>query len=177
MKTLTVLRHAKSGWGDASIRDFDRPLNRRGELAARAMGRELRALGLGFDAVVASPAIRVVETLGGLEAGYGRALHPRYDRRIYLAPLSLLLDLVRQTDDSIQRLLLVGHNPGCAMLAMTLAGSGDESLRARLAEKYPTGALAEISFSEVRWREAGAGDGTLTRFIRPRDLDGEPAAI
>ena len=71
MKTLTLLRHAKSNWDDPAMRDFDRPLNRRGRAAARAMGREIRALKLGFDAVVASPAVRVVETLAGLESGDG----------------------------------------------------------------------------------------------------------
>jgi len=176
MKRLTLLRHAKSDWGDPGGRDFDRPLNRRGARAARAMGREMRALGLGFDAVIASPAARVVETLEGLADGYGRALHPVCDPRLYLAPLSLLLDLVHETDDSIGRLLIVGHNPGCAMLAMALAGAGDEGLRARLVEAYPTGALASIDLPVARWRDAGPGDGALTRFLRPRDLDGRADA-
>ncbi|GAA4824640.1 histidine phosphatase family protein [Sphingosinicella ginsenosidimutans] len=172
MRILTLMRHAKSGLADRGVRDFDRPLNRRGAQAARAMGREIRALGLGFDAVIASPAVRVVETVEGVAEGASRALHPTYDRRIYLAPLALLLDLVRETDDSVRRLLLVGHNPGCALLASLLAGSGDEVLRTRLAEQYPTGALAEIGFEVAHWREIEPQAGALARFIRPRDLDG-----
>ncbi|HLL30555.1 MAG TPA: histidine phosphatase family protein, partial [Allosphingosinicella sp.] len=63
MKILTLLRHAKSGWDDPVTRDFDRPLNPRGRRAARTVGREMKAQGLAFDLVLASPARRVIETL------------------------------------------------------------------------------------------------------------------
>lgn len=171
MKTLTLLRHAKSSWEDPAMRDFDRPLNRRGRAAARAMGREMRARGLVFDAVVASPAARVVETVAGLAEGYGRDLEPAYDRRIYLASQSALLDIVHEADDGADRLLLLGHNPGFELLALSLAREDGSAGRAALAEKYPTAALAEIELPIVRWGDAARGAGMLTRFIRPRDLD------
>lgn len=171
MKTLTLLRHAKSSWDDPAMRDFDRPLNRRGRVAARTMGREMRTLKLRFDAVVASPAVRVVETLAGLAESYGRDLEPVYDRRVYLASHSALLDIVQETGDGDDRLLLLGHNPGFEQLALALAREDDGENRATLGEKYPTGALAEIELPITRWREAAPGIGTLTRFIRPRDLD------
>lgn len=171
MKTLTLLRHAKSSWDDPAMRDFDRPLNRRGRAAARAMGREMRALKLGFDAVVASPATRVVETLDGLAEGYGRDLHPTYDARVYLASEETLLDIIRETDDGHDRLILLGHNPGFELLALSLAQEDRNGAREQLAEKYPTAALAEIMLPIARWREAGPQSGRLTRFIRPRDLD------
>ena len=174
MRILTLMRHAKSGVADRGMRDFDRPLNRRGHQAARAMGREIDALGLGFDSVIASPAVRVVETLEGVADGAGRALDPVYDRRVYLAPFALLLDVIRETDDSVRRLMLVGHNPGCALLATMLAGSGDSVLRARLAEQYPTGALAEIGFEVAHWQDIEPKAGALARFIRPGDLAGAP---
>ncbi|MDQ8756870.1 histidine phosphatase family protein [Sphingosinicella sp. LHD-64] len=171
MKTLTLLRHAKSSWDDPSMRDFDRPLNRRGRAAARTMGREMRALGLDFDAVVASPAMRVMETVEGLSEGYGNRLHPDYDRRIYLASVETLLEIVRGTDDAHARLLLLGHNPGFELLALALVIADGAEARGKLAEKYPTGALAEIELPVAQWRDAGPGTGTLSRFIRPRDLD------
>ena len=80
MKTLTLLRHAKSGWDDPVARDFDRPLNARGRRAAVTMGRHVRDLQLRFDAVVASPATRVDETVVEFERGLGRALMPAWDR-------------------------------------------------------------------------------------------------
>jgi phosphohistidine phosphatase len=169
VKALTLLRHAKSAWDARSVRDFDRPLNPRGHRAARAMGREMRRLGLGYDLILASPAARVMETLTELAQGYGGAVETRCDERIYLAPAEILLDIVRAADDRDGRLLIVGHNPGLEQLALLLAQGG--ALRDRVAAKYPTGALAEIELGAGRWRDAGPGAGALTRFIRPRDLD------
>jgi phosphohistidine phosphatase len=168
MKTLTLLRHAKSTWDDPVARDFDRPLNPRGRRAARTVGAEMRALGLAFDKVVASPARRVVETLGEVEQAYGR-LDPTYDERLYLAGTTGLLDIVHETSDRVERLLVVGHNPGLEELALLLTRSG--TLRAEVAVKYPTATLAEIAFPVESWAEVVAGLGQLDRFIRPRDLD------
>jgi len=168
MRTLTLLRHAKSGWDAPVARDFDRPLNARGRKAARAMGREMRRLGLGFDVVLASPAVRVTETLTELAQGYGAAVDTQFDEAVYLAPAETLLALVRAVDDSDARLLLVGHNPGMEQLALLLAGAG--ALRDEIAAKYPTAALAEIGFDVAHWREVAPGKGRLARFIRPREL-------
>ncbi len=171
MKTLTLLRHAKSTWDDPVARDFDRPLNRRGRRAAQTIGREMRAQGLRFDQVIASPAVRVRETLDEVAHGYGQALSPSLDQKIYLAAPETLLDIVHDVDSGTDRLLLVGHNPGLEGLAMLLT-SGD-GLRGELALKYPTATLAEISLPVQRWSDVREGAGTLTRFIRPRDLDPE----
>jgi phosphohistidine phosphatase len=172
MKTLTLLRHAKSTWDDPVARDFDRPLNRRGRRAAQTVGREMRVLGLRFDHVIASPAVRVRETLEEVALGYGKALEPAFDQRIYLASLETLLELAQATSDDVTRLLVVGHNPGLEALALFLSG-GESALQAELAEKYPTATLAEISLPVERWKEVGEGKGKLERFIRPRDLDPE----
>lgn len=171
MKTLTLLRHAKSAWDDPAMRDFDRPLNRRGRAAARAMGAEMRRLGLAFDAVIASPATRVTETLEGLNEAYGGSLAATQDRRAYLAPVSCLLDIVHEADDAHDRLLLMGHNPGFELLALMLTEGNDSAARSVLAEKYPTGTLAEIKLAIDHWRDAAPSTGRLTRFLRPRDLD------
>ena len=168
MKTLTLLRHAKSGWDSPVTRDFDRGLNARGRKAARAMGREMRRLGLGFDLILASPAARVTETLTELAQGYGGAAATRFEQAVYLAPVEVLLALVRETDDGAARLLLVGHNPGLEQLALLLAEPG--RLRDEVAIKYPTGALAEIGFDAAHGREVGPAGGRLARFIRPREL-------
>jgi phosphohistidine phosphatase len=146
MKTLTLLRHAKSAWDDAVARDFDRPLNIRGRKAAKTIGREMRAQGLRFDRVIASPAVRV-------------------------ASVETLLELIRGANEAAERLLIVGHNPGLEMLAMRLTTG--EGLRNELAVKYPTATIAEISLPVDRWSEVAEGIGTLARFIRPRDLDPE----
>ena len=171
MKRLTLLRHAKSSWNDPVARDFERPLNRRGRKAARRIGEEMRRLGLAFDAVIASPATRVKETLSEVEQGFGRSLAAEYEQRLYLADLQTLLEIVHGADDAAESLLVVGHNPGLEMLAVALTtGSG---LRDEVATKFPTGAIAEIALPTGRWRDVAPGSGTLARFIRPRDLDPE----
>ena len=169
MKTLTLLRHAKSAWDDPVARDFDRPLNKRGRRAAKTIGREMRSQGLEFDRVIASPAVRVIETLADVADGYGRDLGASFDKRVYLATPETLLDLVHEVEDGVERLLIVGHNPGLETLAMLLTRG--EGLRAELAVKYPTATIAVIEFAVDRWQDVAEGAGTLTRFIRPRDLD------
>lgn len=168
MKTLTLLRHAKSGWDDPVARDFDRPLNPKGQRAAQAMGRHMRGLGLEFDHVVASPAARVVETLENVAKGYGSDLAPAWDKRVYLASASSLLDIVRELPEGAERALLVGHNPGLEELVLTLVADG--ALRDDVEIKFPTASLAEMRFGG-RWADAGPGKAELLRFVRPRDLD------
>jgi phosphohistidine phosphatase len=172
MKSLTLLRHAKSGWDDPVARDFDRPLNPRGRRAARTVGARMKAEGLAFDLVLASPARRVTETLEEVANGYG-GLDPEYDERLYLAPAATLLDIVRHAPDTAARLLLVGHNPGLEELALRLARRDGDSLRGEVEVKYPTGTVAEIKLPVERWMEVKQGMGRIVRFIRPRDLDPE----
>ncbi|RHW18742.1 histidine phosphatase family protein [Sphingomonas gilva] len=172
MKTLTLLRHAKSSWDDSVARDFDRPLNAKGQRAAATMGRHMKSLGLAFDHVVASPARRVTETIDHVVAGYGETLAPDWDRRIYLASAATLLDIVRDLPDTHDRVLVVGHNPGLEDLVLLLVPdrTGD-ALRDGIEEKYPTASLAELTLETDRWADFAADAATLSRFVRPRDLD------
>ena len=171
MKTLTLLRHAKSGWDDPVTRDFDRPLNGKGKRAAQTVGRHLRDLDLEFDHIVASPAIRVGETMDAVSAGYGRRLAPVWERRIYLASAATLLDVVHELPGDATRVLLVGHNPGLEDLVLMLVPAAADGLRGLVEQKYPTATLAELTLDIGGWDEAGAGTAALTRYIRPRDLD------
>ncbi|MDG5488688.1 histidine phosphatase family protein [Sphingomonas sp. BGYR3] len=171
MKTLILLRHAKSGWDDPVARDFDRPLNAKGMRAAEAMGRHARAIGLTFDRIVASPARRVQETMIHFGEGYGTALTPEWDRRAYLASPGTLLDLVREQPETADRVLIAGHNPGLEELVLDLVPEGaDERLRVLVEQKYPTAAIAVMTLGET-WAEVASGGGRLARFIRPRDVD------
>ena len=95
MRTLYVLRHAKSDWGDASLQDFDRPLNGRGRKAAKAMGSEMRERGLAPDLVYSSPSARTTETLARVEEWLRRELREVEVPSIYLAETGTLVDLIR----------------------------------------------------------------------------------
>ena len=170
MKTLTLLRHAKSGWDDQVQRDFDRPLNGKGRRAAQTVGRHLRG-GFVLDHVVASPALRVQQTLEEVAGGLGRTLAPVWDRRIYLASAATLLDVVRELPDAVSGAMLVGHNPGLEDLVLLLVPDGETGARDAVEEKYPTASVAELTFAVDRWADVAESGATLARFVRPRDLD------
>ena len=171
MKTLFVLRHAKASRDAPSGADFDRPLNKRGRKAAVAVGRELRARDVAVDAIVASPAVRVTETVSGVMEGSGHTLAPVWDRRIYDASPEILLEVVREAGDKVERLLIVGHNPGLQHLLLHLAEGDRDGLRDEVAASFPTAALAELRLSVEHWREVGPRCGQIVSFFRPRDLE------
>lgn len=158
MKRLTLLRHAKAERDSPDGSDFARSLNDRGRRDAARMGEEMRALGLRFDRVLASPARRVVETVE-----HAGQLAPTYELRIYEASSRQLHDLIRSTDDSVESLLMVGHNPGFEQLAAQLTTNGIED--------FPTAGMAEIELSIENWNDVAGGSGRLVRFVRPKDLD------
>lgn len=172
MKRLTLLRHAKSDWDDPVARDFDRPLNRRGKKAALLMGQFAQGRKFRFDWLVASPAVRVVETLETFFSGYGETLDAHWDRRIYLASAATLLDVVRDLPDEAENALMAGHNPGFEELILTLVPEdGDNPLREDVEVKFPTASLAVLDLPINRWADARENIATLASFTRPRDLD------
>lgn len=170
LKTLTLMRHAKSSWDDTVERDFDRPVNSRGRRASARVGQWIAEQGFQFDHVCASPAVRVRQTLEGMQDGMGVVLKPLWDTRVYLSSSATLLLLVQQFSDEKFDAMLVGHNPGCEDLLLGLVPPGGE-LRDAAEVKYPTATLARIELDIERWADADDKLGRLTHFIRPRDLD------
>jgi phosphohistidine phosphatase len=168
MKTLGLLRHAKSDWDDIGLRDFDRGLNDRGRRGAALIGRHIAASGIEWDAVIASPAARVRRTI---EAS-GLAVEPQFDQRAYLADPGTLLNLLRGIEGEPDTVLLVAHNPGLQELVFRLVDPAEENeLFARAAEKFPTATFALLELAVDRWSDLAEGCGKLVRFTRPRDLD------
>jgi phosphohistidine phosphatase len=167
-----VLRHAKSGWDDPVARDFDRPLNARGETAARMMGLWMARNKVIPDHVIASPAVRVIETIDKVATGFGARIEVKWERRIYLASSATLMDVLREVDDSCQAVLIVGHNPGLEDLVLDLVPKGvDAALRDLVETKFPTAAIAELELPIASWSTLDRDLGRLNRFTRPRDLD------
>jgi len=171
MKRLAILRHAKSSRGDPGLDDFDRPLNARGIAAAQAMGEALKRRGLRFDQVLASPAQRVRETLEQLAKGYGRLPEIRFDESIYSAATATLFDLVRDLPETSNTPLLVGHNPGLERLLAELTHDDRHGFRERVAQGFPTGALAIIEFPAATWADIEPASAEIANFILPRELD------
>lgn len=171
MRTLLLLRHGKSSWDEPGLADFERPLAPRGRRAAAAIGRYLRASGPLPDLVLCSAARRARETWTIAAAELGHAPRRRTERGLYLAAPDRLLARLRRCPEAAETVLLIGHNPGLASLAVGLAGTGEAEALARLRRKLPTGALAILRFDLQRWADLAEGGGQLERLVLPRALE------
>ncbi len=170
MKTLYLLRHAKSSWDHPGLRDHERPLSDRGRWAAPAMGAHMAAQAWVPDLVLCSDSVRTRETWALVEAALG-PVPVEYDAALYGASAGELFRIVQDADDQADSILLVSHNPGTENLAIALAGEGDPDLIQRLAIKYPTAALAVLETGVERWEEVETQGFRLVDFVRPRDLE------
>src|ERR1700743_930112 len=111
MRTLYLLLHAKSSWSDKGADDHDRPLNARGEDAARRMGAYLREAGLTPDLILSSTSRRTRETVDGILPFLPDKTAARFTRALYLASPEAMLSTLREEGDEAGTVMLVGHNP------------------------------------------------------------------
>lgn len=162
MKTLLLLRHAKSSWKEPGLSDFERPLNERGRRAAPLMGRFLRRQKLRPDLVLCSPAERARQTAALAVEAAGLSSKLRFDERIYEASAERLVEVVSQVEESCEQVLLVGHNPGMEELIALLTGGR---------EAMPTAALARVALDVEKWDKTRARCGRLEWVVRPKELD------
>lgn len=180
VKTLGLFRHAKSDWDDPRARDFDRPLNGRGRRGAALMGRHIIAHGIRWGRILASPAVRVTQTIEiSMQAANIRA-PVRWDRRIYLASSPTLIELLREQEGDPASILMVGHNPGLEDVIFDLVpDDGGSPLRDVVEEKFPTAAFAVLEMDIAAWADLEEGSARLVHLARPRDLDPElgPQAV
>ncbi len=172
MRTLYLMRHAKSDWTDESQDDFDRPLNNRGERAASLMGVYMTQKGLVPRGILCSTAIRAEQTTQRLVAQLPSP--PDYIGLpdLYMATAENLLDRVTGLGDAPSPMMIVGHNPGMAdfvSLALT-----EEAMKSEAAQqamlKFPTAGLAVFTFDCDRWADITPNSGLLQRFVVPKGL-------
>ena len=170
MKTLGLLRHAKSDWDDLSLRDFDRGLNDRGRRGAAAIGGHIREYGIAWELLLASPAERVKRTLDAARL----QVPVTWDEHIYLADSDALIEVLRGVEGDPAAVLIAGHNPGLQELIFDLvAPEHENALFGEVAEKYPTAAFAVLELTIERWADCAPGCAELVHLTRPRDLDPE----
>jgi phosphohistidine phosphatase len=120
--------------------------------------------GFAPDQAIASDARRTTQTLTAVLREFTSPPRPTLDHDLYLAAPSVLLSAIRAAPKDAKALLLVGHNPGIAELALTLAGAGDAAARRRLEEGFPTAALAVLDFDAPAWTDVRARAGSLRAF-------------
>jgi phosphohistidine phosphatase len=166
-RTLYLLRHAKSSWKDETLADRERPLAGRGRKAAKRMAELMRAEDIAPALVLCSPSRRTRETLQRVRPGLGEEASVELDEALYGAGPEDLLARLRRVPPDVPSVMLIGHNPGLEQLALSLARSGErlDDLR----EKYPTGALATLTFRGT-WEDLGAGTAELAGLVKPREL-------
>jgi phosphohistidine phosphatase len=161
VKTLFLLRHAKSSRKDQSLPDFERPLNGRGKQAAEKIGRYLKRELIVPELVLSSPAARARETIERVAKAAKWSVEVRFDQRIYEAGGLRLLEVISQIENERKAVLLVGHNPGIEELLMLLAGES---------KKVPTGALMKLELKSSKWTTAADKRAKLAWLIKPRKL-------
>ena len=170
MKQLAMMRHAKSDWGHPGLTDFDRPLNKRGRKAARAIGKELRHREIAFDQVVSSPAQRAKESVERLTDGLEYEPHVRFEPQMYLPTTETLTKVIQALPDEAKTVMIVGHNPGFHDLVLRLTKDDDDGHRERICGNFPTAAFSLISFPVERWGDIRPATGEIRELILPREL-------
>jgi len=153
-KTLYIARHAKSSWDDMTLSDFERPLNKRGKRDAPFMAQVLKDKAIKPDLILSSPAKRAKKTAQHYHELLGREL--RFDERIYEASTMSLLYLVQESFETVDRLMIVGHNPGLTALNDILSNKSIYNI--------PTTAVVGISFD----KEVAVNNGKQLFFEYPK---------
>lgn len=170
MPTLFVLRHAKSSWNNSSVADHDRPLAPRGHRAAEALADHIGALDPPPALVLCSTARRAQETIEDLRPRLPATTEVLVEDDLYGASAALVVARLRQVPEAIPSVLVVGHNPGLEDLVRGLGSEGGPHLIDRVGTKFPTGALATLTF-DGPWKAFGSGAARLEAFVVPGDLE------
>ena len=162
MKTLLVLRHAKSSWNDPALDDHERPLNKRGRRDGPRMGELVREHGLIPDVVISSDAVRARLTAEAVVEAAGYAGEILRDPHLYMASPADILSRLRTVEENAETVMIVGHNPGLEELVAQLTGEWQD---------LPTAALAQIVLPIDEWRDLEPSTrGTLVGHWRPKEL-------
>ena len=162
MKTLLILRHAKSSWKDPSLADHDRKLNKRGKRDAPRMGRLMREEGLEPDLVLSSTAVRARRTAEAVVEELGYQGEMWLDRSIYAFGHEPYLAALAELPGEYKCTMIVGHNPAVEELLEALTGEY---------QRFPTAALAQVHLPVESWGEINElEDAELVDIWRPKEL-------
>jgi phosphohistidine phosphatase len=169
MRTLYLLRHGKAESGELRGADYDRALAARGRRDAERMGAHLAARPAPPTFFLCSSALRATQTLDGVLERLPLGERGAFHRDLYLAGPERILERVLEVDDAHPAVLVVGHNPGIAQLAETLAQPPADDPHALLLPKFPTAALAVLRFDVGRWFDLAPSRAAL-EFTSPKLL-------
>ena len=164
MKTLFLLRHAKSSWDYPELRDFERPLAARGERQAPEMGRRFLQRDSSVKCIISSPAVRARSTAKLMAEAIGFPVDDVVSNPdLYFCGTSMYLKAASLVDEDCDCAMLVGHNP-------TITDFANEMSNANIAN-IPTCGLVELSLPIDHWSEIKRGNSTLVEFDFPKNDD------
>jgi phosphohistidine phosphatase len=159
--TLTLLRHAKSSWQDPALTDMERPLNKRGRRDAVAMALRLQEHGATFKTIFSSPARRTRETIARMLLTLpSQEAHLTFDQGFYTFDCDGLLQAIRQLDDQVNDVMVVGHNPAMHDTLRWLTGAPIAT--------FPTCAAAQLTLDLPRWTNIRKGSAQLNWVLQPK---------
>ena len=161
MKSLFLLRHAKSSWDNPQHSDFERPLSKRGISDAILLSKYIQKHSISFDLILSSPSERTQSTLDLVLSSLNPIPSTVFKESIYHASASALFQLIKKQDEEINNVLVIGHNPGLHILTESLT---DESII-----KFPTCAFAKLT-NFNHWKDLDAGILNFELLITPREL-------
>ena len=168
MKTLYVIRHAKSSWDDEGLTDFDRPLNERGKRDAPAMGKRLKEKDVVPGMLLSSPAKRALSTAKRIAKAIGFEKDKiKTDERLYHADSDTILSVVQSIKDKHEVVFIFGHNPGLTDFVNALMNER------QLIDNVPTCGVAAFSINVESWNDIKAGTGKLMFFDYPKSHPNE----
>ena len=163
MKTVFLVRHAKSSWDQPLLDDFDRPLNERGKVDAPKMGQLLNRKKIKPDILYSSPALRALTTAKLMSVELGYPEHKiKTDRHLYHADEENLFDFLRTISDDYDEVMLFGHNPGMTEFANELLSEGIVNI--------PTAGIVTGLLQIESWKDTKPGCGTMRSFDSPKML-------
>ena len=165
---VTILRHARAKPESATGNDVDRPLTKGGSKQLQRICRLFNRVKQKPDWIVSSPAVRTRQTAHLVAESIGYSSNFGWDDRIYTAAPYTLLNILQETHDSASHVLLIGHNPGVALLVAGLCSGPDSRVNLR----FPTAGLAHFEVDIARWRQLRWGNSELRFLISPRFLKG-----
>jgi phosphohistidine phosphatase len=168
MRTLYLLRHAKSSWAEPALPDRQRPLAPRGRGDAKRIAKHLVRVEIRPELVLCSSAVRTRETLERLLVALGAGSTVRLEDELYGASAEQLLERIRLVPAATTSVMVIGHNPGIQALALLLADDGADL--DRLEEKFPTAALATLTLQGTAWSQVAPGAAALTAYVVPKQL-------
>ncbi|NQV73913.1 histidine phosphatase family protein [bacterium] len=163
MKTLCLLRHAKSDWDASYGADHERPLNERGKRAAKSMGSFLKQEIVQPEIILSSTAKRTKETLSLLMKHAGWNASVTYLTDLYLCSRADIIKQLSHLDDKVESALVVGHQPTTGDFASWLLGGSQVDV--------PTGTFMMFSIPISSWRELKAAQASMKLYVTPRQLE------